>query len=274
MSRFKNDINNWEANKDRDIEITNNADNNFWDEMEGIVVKASRSEENLIEILNMLAGIVPCGTVGFAELNNVYDELKRIIGCLHKKVDRYGIPRLMDSIALLSEKGSLSYIEINNFMEENGFMYRVEEPLFEYLWWHSIEENPVISKIEYTERYVSTISQQAKEELQRARDMLKRDSSERGYKEIVRNCVDAMEAVVKKIGQQEDIKNATKKIVAEELGPKQIIKRGNNIFNLIHELYPDIRHGSTEYSSMTKAEAEYWVEVITAFIRYLIRIKE
>lgn len=84
-------------------------------------------------------------------------------------------------------------------------------------------------------------------EANKDRDMLKRDSSERGYKEIVRNCVDAMEAVVKKIGQQEDIKNATKMIVAEELGPKQIIKRGNNIFNLIHELYPDIRHGSTEY---------------------------
>lgn len=37
-------------------------------------------------------------------------------------------------------------------------------------------------------------------EANKDRDMLKRDSSERGYKEIVRNCVDAMEAVVKKIG--------------------------------------------------------------------------
>ena len=36
-------------------------------------------------------------------------------------------------------------------------------------------------------------------EANKDRDMLKRDSSERGYKEIVRNCVDAMEAVVKKL---------------------------------------------------------------------------
>ena len=55
-------------------------------------------------------------------------------------------------------------------------------------------------------------------------------------------------------------------------GPVEIAKDGNSIFNLLHKLYPDVRHGTQDAATaeMTMEEAEYFVGRITTFVKYIV----
>lgn len=78
-----------------------------------------------------------------------------------------------------------------------------------------------------------------------------------------------MESIIKICANENEIKNATDKLKKDvRWGNSYFIKQGLSIFNKIHELYPDLRHGSTETSKMATGEAEYWVETISAVIKY------
>ena len=47
------------------------------------------------------------------------------------------------------------------------------------------------------------------------------------------------------------------------------MKEGHSIFNTMHRLYPDLRHGSTEVSTMSIEEAEYWIGRISNYLKYM-----
>lgn len=79
-----------------------------------------------------------------------------------------------------------------------------------------------------------------------------------------------MEAVVKNYGHYNEIKRATTNLKESKVwGKDEIVKEGNSLFNMMHRLYPDLRHGSTEVSSMSMEEAEYWISRICCFVIYI-----
>ena len=49
------------------------------------------------------------------------------------------------------------------------------------------------------------------------------------------------------------------------------MKDGNNLFNLLHHLYPDVRHGTQDIATadMPMEEAEYFVGRITTFMKFM-----
>lgn len=104
------------------------------------------------------------------------------------------------------------------------------------------------------------------------------DKDERARKDAVRSCVDAMKALVKELGGDDEIGEATKNLKdardaqgTDLWGPVELVKDGNNIFNLLHRLYTDVRHGTQDLATaeMSMEEAEYFVGRITTFIKYI-----
>lgn len=133
-----------------------------------------------------------------------------------------------------------------------------------------------MTTLQVTQEIVKSDFEQAYEEYGRAVDTLKDAINERARKDAVRSCINAMESIVKICGEDNDIKNATKKLkTSKKWGNNDyFVKQGSSIFNKIHELYPDLRHGSTEISEMPLEEAEYRISVISAFINYMVKYAE
>lgn len=129
-----------------------------------------------------------------------------------------------------------------------------------------------IGKIEETKNAIKLISKQAFEHLEQAKKQLENSDNERARKDAVRDCASAMESMIKNYGNADDIKEASKQLrLMKTWGKDEIVKDGDAIFNTLHRLYPDLRHGSIETSQMTLEEALYWVDRITAYINYMVR---
>jgi hypothetical protein len=81
-----------------------------------------------------------------------------------------------------------------------------------------------------------------------------------------------MESVLKTATGTKDIKDATNALKADaRWGNGAIVKDGLTIWNRIHELYPDVRHGQAISSDLGERECMYWVDRITTFVRYVAR---
>lgn len=147
--------------------------------------------------------------------------------------------------------------------------------------WRRIESegSESVDNIKEIQEVVVSISKQAYDRFESAlRQFQDINEDERARKDAVRSCVDAMEALIKELGGDSDIGNATKNLKDAKdskgkplWGPVQMVKDGNNLFNLLHDLYPDVRHGTQDFvtTDMTMEEAEYFVGRITVFMRYI-----
>lgn len=87
-----------------------------------------------------------------------------------------------------------------------------------------------------------------------------------------------MEALIKELGGNDEIGEATRNLKDTRddqgvalCGPVELVKDGNNLFNLLHRLFPDVRHGTQDpiTADMTMEEAEYFVGRITIFMKYI-----
>lgn len=136
---------------------------------------------------------------------------------------------------------------------------------------HLAKEN--IKPLEETIKDTQDIYQQTQSHLKQARQHIFSIDNERSRKDALRDCLSAMEALVKYISGENDIKPSTKYLKDNNYGPDIIVKDGLSIWDRIHNLYPDIRHGSATVSNLTESEALYWIERILTFVNYLYRIK-
>ena len=118
---------------------------------------------------------------------------------------------------------------------------------------------------------------QAIEHYYQAKKQLANAYNERSRKNSVRDCASAMESLIKILGNDNDIKNASKILRdSKKWGLDDIVKEGHSIFNNLHRLYPDLRHGTEDSvtSTMSINEAKYWVERISTYILYMVRMQE
>lgn len=75
--------------------------------------------------------------------------------------------------------------------------------------------------------------------------------------------------MIKELGGNDEIGEATRNLKDTQddqgvalCGPVELVKDGNNLFNLLHRLYPDVRHGTQDpiTADMTMEEAEFLLE--------------
>ncbi len=126
--------------------------------------------------------------------------------------------------------------------------------------------------VEDTVSAVQASFDQAYEHFSQALEHLRAPQTSRARKDGLRDCLSAMESMLKAATGKEDIRDATSALRADpRWGIDAIVKDGLSIWSRIHELYPDVRHGQASGSDLSDHECLYWVDRITSFVRYLAR---
>jgi len=119
---------------------------------------------------------------------------------------------------------------------------------------------------------LATSFDQAFEHFNQALEHLRSPGSIRARKDGLRDCLSAMESLLKAATGTNDIKDATNALRKDpRWGNSTIVKDGLTLWNRIHELYPDVRHGQATSSDLGEQECMYWVDRISAFVRYIAR---
>lgn len=159
---------------------------------------------------------------------------------------------------------------LNEIFEDHDFGYRLrgdpEKP------WISI--NPSIGlSIDIDEVILTTaeICEQTAEHIKQAKQQLTRAIELRARKDAVRDCLSAMEALMKQVTNTHDIKHADKIIRDDEenWGQVSIAKDGILLWKMFHKDYKDIRHGDFDVSKLSHDEAVYFIDRILAYVKYI-----
>ena len=192
--------------------------------------------------------------------------------------DRAGFEYPVTSNTLVEWWGKVKAMP--HYSDRRNYISKLFSPLLNML--RSSEESEssdIINEIITTQVQVQSLSQQAYERFESAKRQFENVSAdERARKDAVRSCVDAMEALIKELGSNDEIGEATRNLKDDRddkgtalWGPPELVKDGNNLFNLLHKLYPDVRHGTQDLitAGMTMEEAEYFVGRVTTFMKYI-----
>ncbi|MFD2368877.1 hypothetical protein ACFSO0_02505 [Brevibacillus sp. GCM10020057] len=160
--------------------------------------------------------------------------------------------------------------EFNDIFEEHDFGYRLTDDL-EKPW---ICVNPNIGMVIHIKEVIATtkeVCKQTADHIKQAKEQLTRATESRARKDAIRDCLSAMEALMKKLTNTKSIDDADRLMRAdrETWGPKVIVSEGIKLWKLFHEDYTDIRHGDFNNSEITYEEAIYFVERILSFVKYI-----
>ena len=208
-------------------------------------------------------------------VEDIYQERHRRILTI---ANRAGFEYPVTSNTLVEWWGEVK--DMPHYSERREYISKLFSPLLDMLRAsEESESSDVINEIITTQVQVQSLSQQAYERFESAKRQFENVSAdERARKDAVRSCVDAMEALIKELGSNDEIGEATRNLKDDRddkgtalWGPPELVKDGNNLFNLLHKLYPDVRHGTQDLitAGMTMEEAEYFVGRVTTFMKYI-----
>lgn len=187
--------------------------------------------------------------------------------------------RFMDSISDLALNSLGIYIldDLNELFEFVNFGYRLNNNHNKP--WNIVNPNTKSSiEIETVAELTRKLCKQTADHILQAKEQLKRNENSRARKDAIRDCLSAMEALMKHITNSKDVKGANILMLdnLEMWGPKFIITEGHKLWKLFHEDYTDIRHGNFDISNITIEEANYFIERILIYVSYIstIALKE
>jgi hypothetical protein len=241
--------------------------------LKGLILRFAETSKDLKKICNDIAICIPHEPT----TNWGQDFLINDLGDLLDALSTKKIYKFMDYlISFVQTQNSFELVEdLNNLFEENSFGYRIvydKEGWFDCYWQIYKEPERIIEPITVAIKETEDICAQAKSHLEQAKEQLRKTDNPRAMKDALRDCLSAMEALVKKLSGSDDFDNAINLLKSDDRwSPKNIIRDDSRIWNKIHSLYPDIRHGTAEPSNISKEEAYYWIDRLIAFVVYLAR---
>lgn len=237
----------------------------------GIVQRFVPNADELKGLCRMIAGYVPCEPTS----NWGWDWLLNDLESLLRQLSQKKFHRYMDVLReFASVEGSAERIEyLNEVFEEYDLGYTlVDDPSAGVTWRLRTEVIVQPESLVAAREQVRDICEQAAEHLKKAMQHLSSSDDVRARKDAVRDSLSAMEALVKQLTGEAKFEDAVKKLRDGSWGPDTITKDGLSIWNRIHDLYPDVRHGSPEVTNLPHTEAVYWIERIMLYVSYLHRI--
>jgi hypothetical protein len=245
----------------------------FSSSLQGFIARQCEDAHELKAVINDIAGRIPTELTtnwgwGFL-INDLPDYVNKLCQC--------PLPKTMDFLADLCTKSHLSFSadDINELLEDLSVGYKLVIDKWSGASWQ-LRDN-VSSRaeaIEDTVANVKDICSQTMDHLNQAREHLLDTKNDRDRKDAIRDCMSAMESMLKTLSGKADIKDATTALrAANTWGPDIIVKDGLSLWDRMHNLYPDIRHGNPDKSLLSDEEALYWLERITCFIRYMSRVR-
>jgi len=243
----------------------------FWGGLQGFILAHSTNADELKAVCNRIAEIIPMAPTGNWGWDFLVNDLDDFITKLAKKK----FEKVMDFLSEFAKVKNCSD-ELNEYFEESEMGYiLVDAGYGEYDWDMKDPNSAPIERIEETKNEIKDYFQEALEHLQQASEHFQETHSDRDIKDAVRDCLSALESVLKKITSKNDIKDAIAHLKAEKVwGPDAIIKDGMSIWDRIHAIYPDIRHGQQAKSDISEDEAIFWVNRILIYLNYIVKRKK
>jgi hypothetical protein len=241
--------------------------------LQGFIARECEGEHELKAVINDIAGRVPMEITTNWGWNYLLEDLPTYVSSLC----RLPLPKVMDFLADLCTNSHLSFSAegVNELLEglDSGYVLEVDRWSRAASWSLRADVASRAELIEETTPHVKDICAQTLDHLNQAKKHLLQTSDDRDRKDAVRDCMSAMESMLKTLSGKSDIKDATAALrTAATWGPDFIVKDGLSLWDRMHSLYPDIRHGNPVKSNLPDEEALYWLERITCFIRYMSRV--
>lgn len=184
------------------------------------------------------------------------------------------LPKYMDFLMWMATDGEVVEVsELNEVLDEEGLGYElVLDRHTPPHWKVSGSKLPSVSAPLLTAKTsVKDICEQAAAHLSQAVEHLKSADDDRSRKDALRDSLSAMESVIKKLSGNKEITDGVKDLRNNNFGNDTILREGTSLWNQMHNLYPDVRHGNPTISELSKSDALYWIERIAAYVSYLHR---
>ena len=268
---FKQEHRDYQSYESKDYYV-NIFPEDFCSALEGYIARHCQNAQQLKGVINDIASRIP------RELTHNWG-WDFLIGDLSDYVWDLCNSKFHKTMDFLSDffdrfQGDIDLEDFNEFLEDLKLGYILEYDSWEGFNW-KIRENVSnrVEKFEETTAAVKDICTQRLEHLQQAKQHLLSTENNRDRKDAIRDCMSAMEAMLKTITGEKDVKHATGQMRQEgNWGPDIIVKDGLSLWNRLHDMYPDVRHGNPKKSELTDEEALYWVERINCFIMYISKV--
>lgn len=247
----------------------NKIPDNFCSALEGYIVRYCKTAQQLKNVINDIASRIPMELTQNWGWNFLINDLSYYT----RELCNSKFHKVMDFLADFYERfhDDIELDDFNEFLEDLKIGYRLEYDSWSGFNW-KLRQNVSnrIEPIEKAAEEVKDICSQTLEHLEQAKQHLLTTENNRDRKDAVRDCMSAMESMLKKITGEKDIKSSIKRMRNDRCwGPDIIVKDGLSIWNRLHDMYPDVRHGNPQESEISDEEALYWIERISCYIRYI-----
>jgi len=268
---FKQEHSNYQSYQSKDY-FVNNLPDSFCSALEGYIARHCRTAQQLKNIINDIASRIPRELTQNWGWDFLIEDLRDYVLDLCKSK----FHKAMDFLSDFYERfhGDIELEDFNEFLEDLKLGYILEgDSLGEFSWGIRGDVSSRVEKVEEASVVVKETCSQALEHLEQARQHLLSTRNNRDRKDAIRDCMSAMEAMLKRITGNKDIASATNSMRQDgDWGSDIIVRDGLSIWNHLHRLYPDIRHGNPTKSEITDEEALYWIERISYFIKYVSKV--
>ncbi|MDA2654229.1 hypothetical protein PDQ31_18030 [Bacillus cereus] len=237
-----------------------------------IAEKTYEDEENSTDPLRISCNIIAKNIPTKPTNNFGYDDLLRDLESFINKLSSKKIDIILDTVAEIVSEIGIKIDKLNEVFKDNNFGFTLEYGEYEgYEWVVEKGTESRVDAIEETLTEVSADQINVIEHLLQAKKQLKEVSETRSRKDALRDSISALEAQLKYYSGIKKFEDATKYIQTKYNIPRKIIGDAKNIWDLIHDKTPDVRHGSSINSDLSEAEALYWIDRIMALSKYLAR---
>ncbi|MBL1352743.1 MAG: hypothetical protein COA61_005330 [Zetaproteobacteria bacterium] len=240
--------------------------------LEGYITRYCSGANQLKYVINDIASRIPCETTQNWGWDFLVTDLSNCLWRFRKSKFHKVMDFLSDFYCQFQE--NIKTGEFNEFLDDLEIGYTLKNELREECTWE-LRENVEcrIESICESENEIKDICSQTLDHLSQAKEHLINTENNRDRKDAIRDCMSAMEAMLKTITKKKDINTATAFMrQTNKWGAVIIVKDGVSIWNRLHDMYPDIRHGNPTKSELTDEEALYWVDRIICFIKYIAKV--
>lgn len=235
--------------------------------LKGFLIGQAESPSDLKRYCAIIAKYIPASPSTNWGWDWILGDLDDLIWQLFNK-KRF--PKFMDCLSeLASETGELD--DINDILGDVNIGYFLEKVPFEGLVWKS--KNPIdhyAESINESLEELPSIFESTREHLEQAKLQLARsDKSSRARKDALRDCISALEALLRQISGENDLRSSVQNLISNDWGPKAVLRDATSIWTHIHEQKPDVRHGNPELIDLPIEETIFWINRINSLVKYI-----
>lgn len=223
--------------------------------------------QNAYRLQNALAAELQASPCDFFTYDYMKEEITRILNNSRSQ----GLAPFMDGLRVIIEV-TQDIEKINEFLQDHSIGYVAEWGANTVYWEISTgTENQVASLVEAVETIPDDF-QNTNAHIRQAITQLHDGQDERSRKDALRDALSAVEAYVKYVSGKNNIYSSCRELTNMIQAPDaSFISEGADLWNEIHETYPDIRHGNEARTVLELPEALYYIERLMCYLKYIHR---